>query len=914
MNITRPQSPGDTLDADEETDACTAEPPDMTPGSSASMSRSEEKLERVDRFRLARVLGSGGMGTVFEGWDEKLQRRVALKLLRRTTNPTKSERRFFREAQGLARISHPNVVPVYDVGRWRERVWIAMEFVPGKTLGEWAGSARHTTAEILDKWLSAGRGLAAIHDAGLIHRDIKPSNVLVGDDGRVRIVDFGLVKAADTHHDTADTTEMSLDTGGDQLSGSLTEIRGFLGTPGYAAPEQQDGRHVDASSDQFSFCVGLWEALCGAKPPRHDRERSGLVPLPAGVHLPKVLHQTLSRGLALEPRDRFADMHGLLAALTPRQRKWLAPAAAAAATGILAGGIGLSLPPEVNVVAAAVDPCAEAAAAIDTVWTTQHKDSLTKHIDPAVSSRATQLVDEWAAKWSTSAVTSCEDVHVRQLYSEQAQDRRASCLGRSLDGLRAFVFAVEEGTVTTTHHLIEWMSVLHDPDLCLGAAVLRSTYQAAPAQFDDEIALLRQQLLGVGVAGTRDYAQRIHVAERVRDRARELGDELLLGEASLAIAYLRIKTYQVAAARTELGHALDIATAQQDAELAADAWGGLFVIEGRLGRDHERAAWVLEREVALFEQVDTGPRRRARLLMDRAHYLSLDSRLDEAEAALREAMVLYQQAGLAASWEHAEALHTLGWVLSTMGKSEAALEAYAAARKIELDSGAADVRGVSAAKDTLHEAVALIEGQKYEEARTRALVGLDLAIAQQGPRGDMVGTYHLVLVAACSGLEDLDCVRFHSEQADAISLIANGPTHPSRIDVLSGVGVAAFYDGRPEMALAAFEQALAIAQQRTVPDSIQIGYAEANVAEALHALKQDERATTLANHALKILDQHVPESPRLVPVLMLLAELELVRDDPATARRLLDRAVTLVPESNSEDRRKISELIGRCGD
>jgi tetratricopeptide (TPR) repeat protein len=249
-----------------------------------------------------------------------------------------------------------------------------------------------------------------------------------------------------------------------------------------------------------------------------------------------------------------------------------------------------------------------------------------------------------------------------------------------------------------------------------------------------------------------------------------------------------------------------------------------------------------------------------------------------------------------------------------MGKSEAALAAYEAARKIELDSTSSGARELSAAKNALNEAIALYEGQKYEEARVRALSGLDLAVAQQGPRGELVANYHLVITAACSGMGDHDCVRAHAEQADAISLMINGPTHPTRIDVLSGVGVAAFGDGRPQVALAAFEQALAIAQQHTAPDSLQIGYAEANVAEALRAVGQTQRATALATHAIQLLELHVPESPRLVPVLMLLAELELERSQPEAARRLLERAVTLVPESDTESRRKINELIARCGD
>jgi hypothetical protein len=175
-----------------------------------------------------------------------------------------------------------------------------------------------------------------------------------------------------------------------------------------------------------------------------------------------------------------------------------------------------------------------------------------------------------------------------------------------------------------------------------------------------------------------------------------------------------------------------------------------------------------------------------------------------------------------------------------------------------------------------------------------------------------VANFHLVIAAACDGLGDRDCLRSHAEQADAISLLLHGPDHLSRLDVLSGVGVAALGDDRPELAVAAFEQALTIAQRHTASDSIQIGLAEGNLAEALHAVGQDQRATSLATHALQLLESHIPGNHRLLPVLILVAELELVRNDPAAARRKLEQAATLVGESDAETHRKIDELLTRC--
>jgi serine/threonine protein kinase len=918
---TRPQNPGDTLDGEDQTEGISDEDsPELTPGdtfgrtepSDGIRGAEERPLERVDRFRLERVLGSGGMGTVYEGWDEKLQRRVALKFLRRTANPSRSEKRFYREAQGLARISHPNVVPVYDVGRWSERVWIAMEYVPGQTLGEWTSAAPRTQTEVIDKWLAVGRGLAAIHGGGLIHRDIKPSNVLVGDDGRVRIVDFGLVKAIDTLRDPDEISEATLEGSGDHLSNSLTEVRGFLGTPGYAAPEQQDGRDVDGASDQYSFCVGLWEALCGSRPSRQDRDRNGLVPMPDGVRLPKRVHQALSRGLALEPRERFPDMHALLAALAPRQRSWLAPAAAAAATAVLASSIGYIWMPRADNQPAPADPCLGAAASLDAVWTTERRQSLAQQLDLTVSTRATQLIDEWAGGWSNAALTSCEDVYKRQLYSEQAQDRRGICLARSLDSLEALMLAIDEGSVTSTPQLIEWLGVLRDPTSCLGEAVLHSNYEAVSEEFGEELANLRRQLIGTEVSGQGDYQQRIHVAERVRDRAREIGDKSLLGEASLTLGYLRLKVYDVPAARADLGRAFDIGTVMHDAELTADAWSALFQIECKVELDLQRSGWTLDRQAALFEEVEPSPRQRARLLFDRAHYLVLDSRLEEAEAALHAAMELYESAGPSATWERAEVLRTLGWVLTTMGRNDEALEATENARRIELDNPNS-ARQSSKAKDLLNDSIALIEGSKPAEGFARAQEGLALAIGQQGPRGDLVGRFHVVIAAACQKLKDRDCVRSHAEQADAISLLTVGPSNLARADVLAAIGVAALDDNRPQDAVVAFEQALAIAQYNTAPDSIQVGYAEINLAESLRHIGQHQRALLHATHALEVLQKRLPNRhDDITPLLILLAQLELDRDAPHAARPLLERAATIVASDDSETRRIIDDLLARC--
>jgi serine/threonine protein kinase len=255
----------------------------------------EPQLPLIDRFVLERMLGAGGMGTVWLAHDQALDRRVALKLVR-GGGTAAGERMRLREARGLARIAHPNVIAVYDVGEHEGRVWLAMEFVPGRTLRDCAAELERE--QVLALWIAAGHGLAAIHAAGLVHRDVKPDNVLLGDDGRVRVIDLGLVREAAKR-------DGALVAGPDPRASEVVITPGFVGTRSYAAPEQQRGEPVDARADQFAFCVSLLESLRAAKPGQARADE----PLPAG------LLEALARGRDAEPARRFASMDELLAVL-----------------------------------------------------------------------------------------------------------------------------------------------------------------------------------------------------------------------------------------------------------------------------------------------------------------------------------------------------------------------------------------------------------------------------------------------------------------------------------------------------------------------------------------------------------------------------------------------------------------------
>ncbi|MBZ0232031.1 MAG: serine/threonine protein kinase, partial [Deltaproteobacteria bacterium] len=200
------------------------------------------------------------MGRVFAAYDPRLDRRVAIKVLlaraRSEQWRTQAHARLLREAQAMARLSHPNIVTVYEVGELGADLFIAMEYVKGATVRGWLEAEPRDWRDVIEVFLQAGRGLAAAHAAGLVHRDVKPDNILVGDDGIVRVTDFGLVGA----------TGGSEARDGGALTGELTETGTIVGTPRYMAPEQHRGAAVDARTDQFAFGVALYEALYRQRP------------------------------------------------------------------------------------------------------------------------------------------------------------------------------------------------------------------------------------------------------------------------------------------------------------------------------------------------------------------------------------------------------------------------------------------------------------------------------------------------------------------------------------------------------------------------------------------------------------------------------------------------------------------------
>ncbi|MCB9701177.1 MAG: SUMF1/EgtB/PvdO family nonheme iron enzyme [Myxococcales bacterium] len=304
-----------------------------------------ERGATIGRYVVLSRLGSGGMGVVYAAYDPELDRKVALKLLKAGQGDAAGRARLLREAQAMAKLAHPNVVAVHDVGTVDDQVFIAMEFVQGTTLSRWLWQKPRSWAQIVELSLAVGRGLAAAHRAGLVHRDLKPENVMVGDDGRVRVMDFGLARvdgralagSTPLADSSARPREAALDL-------DLTRTGAMLGTPMYMAPEQWEGGETDPRTDQFAFCVVLWEALYGERPfgggtvaALSHAVTNGIISAPSDPsRAPPWLRRALERGMTLIPDERWPSMDALLAELGRDRRSPLARIA-------LAGAVGLAL-------------------------------------------------------------------------------------------------------------------------------------------------------------------------------------------------------------------------------------------------------------------------------------------------------------------------------------------------------------------------------------------------------------------------------------------------------------------------------------------------------------------------------------------------------------------------------------------
>lgn len=540
-----------------------------------------DQPSRLGHFEIVGRLGSGGMGMVFEGRDTVLDRRVALKLLHPGRNASSSApARLLREAQALAKLSHPNVVTVFEVGVAGADRFIAMELVEGETLRTWMNQS-NTWRQVLDVFLAVGHGLAAVHALGLVHRDFKPSNVLIDNRGVPKLGDFGLVTAIGERATTSGDSDST-------SAQTLTQSGAVLGTPAYMAPEQQLGAVVDPRADQYSFAKSLKEAL------------------PATAPAP--LQPILARALSAEPADRYPAMEPLLDALARIRRgnraRWFAAGSTVAALAVVTVAWSLGR------AQSAVDPCPRPTDRLDSVWSPGRRGALQAHlteIDPALGARrfaaAAGVLDRGGERWLDQHVDACQAARASE-QSGELLDRRMSCLDRALLEIDETAGVLERATDRAT--LDDAMRAtlgLPALDDCADVAALRELLPRPtnPVQRTEADALTKEsvaidvaQRTG-GIKGT-DVAARAQAAVA---RARTLGDPETLARTLRSLAGIQSELEAGAPLVDTQREAITQASAAHDDRLVAELWTAQLVTLVKLDKAGDARTLLPAAEAAL---------------------------------------------------------------------------------------------------------------------------------------------------------------------------------------------------------------------------------------------------------------------------------------------------------------------------
>jgi len=507
----------------------------------------------VDHFIVLDELGRGGAGVVVAAYDPSLDRKVALKLLA-PARPGADRDALLAEAQALAKLSDPHVVAVHEVGVAGDRVFIAMELIEGVTLEAWMGAERRPRKDVVDAFVAAGRGLAAVHRAGLIHGDFKPRNVMIGQDGRVRLVDFGLARTA------------TILAGDDGASPS--------GTPRYMSPEQQRGEPAAARSDQFSFCVALYEAVTGTLPPRNGRE-------PPRGEVPRWLFRILRRGLCGAPEGRFPSMDVLVAELSrdrrARRRRLIAAAAALFALG---GAIWCGRQTRPTVAA-----CPDPSRALIGVWDSAHRERVANAVAESeslqASARVVEAIDRHVARWVAMRRRACVATRVDRVQSEHLLELANLCFDEQLATVAAVAAVLDEGRLQRGQ-AVQAARSLPDLDTCVDRTWLLARVKppsdpriaAATAEVRNMLARARA-LFWAG-----RYEPALGVARQAYDRALGVEYEPVRAEAASRLGHLLAWTGDPGAARRVFAEAIQRALRSGHYEVAARAWDVLIHVLG----------------------------------------------------------------------------------------------------------------------------------------------------------------------------------------------------------------------------------------------------------------------------------------------------------------------------------------------
>lgn len=518
----------------------------------ASLARqlfAQQSSIQVGRFIIIERAGSGGMGVVYRAYDPELEREVAIKIL--LDKPDDERQRLIREARAAAKVVHPNVVSVFEVGVDDDNVFVAMEYVDGSTLREW--SKDQAASAVISMHIQAGHGLAAAHAAGVVHRDYKPDNVLIGPDNRPRVADFGLARALGGDGDGPPTDELisTLTDAPDPFAAQPPTVSGGVtGTPAYMAPEQFLGGQVDEAADQYSFCVALYEGLTGSRPfggvASFAREPDDA--LESHSNIDRRVRRVLETGLSLKPTDRFPSMQALLAQLerASAKRTPLYVGIALAGSALVAAAVfGNSREPDPP----APDPCADQVRLFDgRVDPESRKELLGRvsqwNLEPV--ELVEQRLDEQRESWGEVATEICREHRVDGSSTQELHDAKRTCLDDEARRVSLLVDQVLDAD-TPLQVLGAFDSTASVLD-CANTDVVMGV-QARSVESNGQTAVVREQLARLKAkAALTPLAELSAEFEALDEAARQQPDLVLQAETSYALAgqYASVSRYEEA--------------------------------------------------------------------------------------------------------------------------------------------------------------------------------------------------------------------------------------------------------------------------------------------------------------------------------------------------------------------------------
>jgi eukaryotic-like serine/threonine-protein kinase len=808
-------------------------------------------------YVVERVLGSGGMGTVYLARDRSLDRAVALKLHRTVA----ASDRLHREAIAMAKLAHPNVVTVFEVGELDGKPFVAMEYVAGATLRAWLGTAERTWGATLAALVAAGEGLAAAHDAGLVHRDVKPDNILVGDDGRVRIGDFGLALLPDGQ----DKEPLASGSPGNLPAVAVSTATGtVLGTPAYMAPEQMEGRPIDARTDQFAFCVAAWEALCGDRPfggttaeeLRDAIVRGELAPPRRGT--PARIRRVLSRGMASDPAARYPSMRALLAALRSAERRPRVLAAAGAGALVAGAAVAYALWPARDPAAA----CELAGSDIDALLPPSFAAAATMAARRGGGANAEEearrileRVGEYRSTYRTTAQTSCRAAARGQWSPDlaRASNECAAYLARTAREL----LVAAPAAATQPSDVLQIVDRMPDLAPCRDPRQLAAWRPLAekPAELEGVIAA-RARLEAASVL--LEFAQ-VPAARAARDAVAATpvhADPNVARRLDLVRGEIAVAEGKLADAEPVLADVYYASRAQDDGPVALAAATDLIDLTGRVRRDRAAAErWIRDGLADAERQQSLQPRPAFALEMAAGGVYVDEDAPERALELAKRAEALHVEGDAA----KARLLRLRADAYASLGKpaeATAAIEGAVTTLRHLLGPKHPKVADALA-----HEAAILLEVGPLDRAATFAKEAAAILAGVGSDVSALVGNTEWNLGATLLQIQD-KAAGEHLERARKLLVAIYGEDHADIALLDTNLALVYRDRGDSERALATLRHATAVQTRILGPDHDEVASGLYNLAVLERQTKHLDDAAATARRCAAIFEKHQPGSLR----------------------------------------------------